>query len=101
MLRGMWSCQQNFIVKLNKVEEPKGKSIPKCLQEFSNVFPEDLIDLPPSREIDHEMEVFPGSEPISKRPYKMSLPEAIKLKEQLCQLLIHPSISPWGARVLF
>ena len=105
MLRGMRSGQQIFIVKLNKVEEPKDNSIPKCLQEFSDVFPKDLINLPPSREIDHEIEVFPGSEPISKRPYKMSLPKAIELKEQLRQLLkqgfIRPSISPWGAPVLF
>ncbi|MCO5585991.1 hypothetical protein L7F22_039928 [Adiantum nelumboides] len=44
-------------------------------------------------------------EPVSKRPYKMSLPEAIELKEQLKQLIeqgfIRPSTSPWGAPVLF
>ena len=51
------------------------------LQEFSDVFPEDLTKLPPKREIDHDIKVFSGSEPISKRPYKMSLIEAIKLKE--------------------
>ena len=55
--------------------------------------------------MDHEIEVFPGSEPVSKRPYKMSLPEAIELKEQLRQLLeqgfIRPSNSPWGVPVLF
>ena len=74
MLRGMRPGQQIFIVKINKVEEPKDNSIPKCLQKFLDVFLEDLIDLPPSREIDHEIEVFPRSEPVSKQPYKMSLP---------------------------
>ena len=68
MLRGMQSGQQIFIVKLNKVEEPKDNSTPKCLQEFSDVFPENLIDLPPSQEIDHEIEVFPRSESVSRRP---------------------------------
>ena len=81
MLKGYRARDQIFIVKLNKVEEPEGSTEPMWLQEFSDVFPEDLIELPPKREIDHDIEVFQGSEPISKTPYKMSLPEAIKLKE--------------------
>ena len=105
MLRALKSGQQIYIVKLNKVEESENGKEPEWLKEFSDVFPEDLVDLPPAREIDHEIEIFPGSEPVSKRPYKMSLPEAIELKEQLRQLLeqgfIRPSNSPWGAPVLF
>ena len=105
MLKGMQSSQQIFVVKLNKVKEPKDDSGLEWLREFLDVFPEDLIDLPPSRDIDHEIETFLGSEPVSKRPYKMSLPKAIELKEQLRQLLkqafVRPSISPWGAPVLF
>lgn len=86
-LRGMRSGQQIFIVKLNKMEEPKSDSIPECLWEFFDVFSEDLTDLPPPWDIDHEIETFSGSEPVSKRPYKMSLPKAINLKDQLRQLL--------------
>ena len=105
MLKGYRAGDQIFIVKLNKVEEPEETTEPMLLQDFSDVFPEDLTELPPEREIDHDIEVFPGSEPISKRPYKMLLPEAIELKEQLRQLLeqgfIRRSNSPWGAPVLF
>ena len=61
--------------------------------------------MPPGRDIDHEIELIPGATPIAKSPYKMSVPEAIELKEQLRQLLekafIRPSVSPWGAPVLF
>lgn len=43
--------------------------------------------------------------PTPKRAYKMPVPEAIELKEQLRQLLeqgfIQPSVSPWGAPMLF
>ena len=50
-------------------------------------------------------ELLPGATPIAKSPYKMSVSEAIELKEQLRQLLeqgfIRPSVSPWGAPVLF
>ena len=105
LLKGYRAGDQIYVVKLNKIDEPEGSSKPMWLQDYSDVFPKDLTDLPLEREIDHDIEVFLGSEPISKRPYKMSLPEAIELKDQLRQLLeqgyIRPSNSPWGAPVLF
>ena len=61
--------------------ESKENMDPSWLHEFWDVFPKELTNLPPSREIGHEIEVIPGSEPVSKRPYKMSLPKAIDLKE--------------------
>ena len=105
MLRGLRSGQQVFVVKLNKIEDSVDSKEPRWMQEFSDVFLEDLTDLPPVREIYHEIELITGSEPVLKRPYKMSLPEAIELKEQLRQLLeqgyICPSNSPWDAPVMF
>ena len=94
LVKGFKSGQQIYVVKLNKVEEPEENEDPAWLQEFLDVFPEELTNLPPSREIDHEIELIPGSEPISKRPYKMSLPEAIELKEQLKQLIKQGFIRP-------
>ena len=48
---------------------------------------------------------MPGTEPISKTPYRMTTQELVELKLQLEELLekglIHPSISPWGAPVIF
>ncbi|MCO5605121.1 hypothetical protein L7F22_059301 [Adiantum nelumboides] len=105
LLKGLKKGQQIYVVKLNKVEQPDSKSGPDWLKEYADVFPEDLTNLPPYREVDHEIETIPGCEPVSKRPYKMSLPEAIELKEQLKQLIeqgfIRPSTSPWGAPILF
>ena len=92
-------------MKLNKIKESENEAKLMWLQDYVDIFLEDLTNLPPPREIDHGIEIFLGSEPVSKRPYKMSLPEAIELKEQLRQLLeqgfIRPSNSPWGAPVLF
>ena len=49
--------------------------------------------------------VIPGAQPIARAPYKMSPSEALELKNQITQLLgqgfIKPSVSPWGAPVLF
>ncbi|MCO5558561.1 hypothetical protein L7F22_012146 [Adiantum nelumboides] len=105
LLKGLKKGQQIYAVKLNKVNQSNSKSRPDWLKEYADVFPEDLTNLPPHREVDHEIETIPGCEPVSKRPYKMSLPKAIELKEQLKQLIeqgfIRPSTSPWGAPVLF
>ena len=61
--------------------------------------------MPLERDIDHEIELVPRATPIAKSPYKMSMPEAIEPKEQLCQLLeqgfIRPSVALLGAPVLF
>ena len=46
-----------------------------------------------------------GTAPISKAPYRRAPAELKELKTQLQELLdkgfIHPSVSPWGAPVLF
>lgn len=48
---------------------------------------------------------MPGTEPISKTPYRMTAQELVELKIQLEELLkkglIRPSVSPWGAPVIF
>ena len=51
------------------------------------------------------IELEPGTAPMSKSPYRMSPAEMAELKKQLEELLdkgfIRPSVSPWGAPVLF
>jgi len=75
------------------------------LDEFPDVFPKEIPGLPPQREIDFSIELLPGSTPVSKVPYRMSIPKLTELKIQLQELLekgyIRPSVSPWGAPVLF
>ena len=60
---------------------------------------------PPAREVDFGIDLEPGTMPISKAPYRMAPAELRELKEQLQELLdkgfIRPSVSPWGASVLF
>jgi hypothetical protein len=61
--------------------------------------------LPPKRDIDFSVNLIPGAAPVSKAPYRMSTPELKELQLQLEELLkkgyICPSVSPWGAPVLF
>ncbi|RVW93684.1 Transposon Ty3-I Gag-Pol polyprotein [Vitis vinifera] len=66
---------------------------------------DELPGLPPHREFDFSIEVYPGTDPISVSPYRMAPLELKELKTQLDELLgrgfIRPSTSPWGAPVLF
>ena len=75
------------------------------LQEFRDVFPDEIPGLPPKRDIDFTIDLVPGASPVSKTPYKMSTPELLELKMQVHELLekkyIRPSVSPWGAPILF
>jgi len=71
---------------------------------YPYVFSE-IMGLPPDREIEFSIDLMPGTQPIHKAPYRMALTELRELKEQLQELLdrgfIRPSVSPWGAPVLF
>eukprot|EP00253_Pinus_taeda_P019224 PITA_19224 len=49
-------------------------SIP-VIQEFTDVFPEEIPGLPPRRNIDFTIELIPGAAPVSREPYRMSTPE--------------------------
>ena len=62
--------------------------------KFLNVFPEELLGLPPDREIEFEIKMLPRMVPISKAPYRMALVELKELKQQLQKLLDKKFIRP-------
>ncbi|XP_075092312.1 uncharacterized protein LOC142172563 [Nicotiana tabacum] len=73
------------------------ESVP-VMNEFLEVFPDELPGIPPDRKIDFGIDVLPDTWPISIPPYKMAPAELRELKEQLKDLLengfIRPSVSP-------
>jgi hypothetical protein len=75
------------------------------VEEFMDVFPEELPGMPPEREVEFYIDLIPGTAPIAKRPYRMAPTEFAELKLRIADLqqkgYIHPSSSPWGAPVLF
>ena len=85
-------------------EPPKLEVVP-VVSEFPDVFPDDLPGLPPDRHIEFTIELAPSTEPASKAPYRMAPSEMRELVKQLQEFLdkglIRPSVSPWGAPVLF
>nr|AAV43974.1 putative polyprotein [Oryza sativa Japonica Group] len=75
------------------------------VQDYPDVFPEDLPGMPPKREIEFRIDLVPGTNPFHKRPYRMAANELAEVKKQVDDLLqkgyIRPSTSPWGAPVIF
>ena len=98
-------CEAYLAYVIDTVKaRPSVSDIP-TISDFSDVFPKELPGLPPQREIEFAIDVVPGATPASITPYRMAPLELKELKLQLQELLdkgfIRPSVSPWGAPVLF
>jgi hypothetical protein len=73
----------------------------RAVRDFSDVFPEELLGVPPDMDVELVIDLLPGTTPISKRPYRMSVEELKELKKQLMELqeagYIRSDSSPWGS----
>jgi len=86
-----------------KSTEEKIRSIP-VVDKYADVFPDEIPELPPSRDINFSIDLITGTGPVSAAPYRMAPAELAELKKQIEDLLekkfIRPSASSWGAPVL-
>jgi hypothetical protein len=77
----------------------------RVVQEYPDVFPEDLAGMPQDRDIEFIIELLRGTSPISKRSYRLPVNDLVELKKQIAEPqakgFICPSSSPRGAPVLF
>ncbi|GJQ96634.1 putative reverse transcriptase domain-containing protein [Tanacetum coccineum] len=106
MLKG---CQV-FLAHVT-TKEAEGKSKEKrledvpILRDFPEVFLEDLLGLPPTRQVEFRIDLVPGAAPVARAPYRLAPSEIKELSEQLKELsdkgFIRPSSSLWGAPILF
>jgi hypothetical protein len=80
--------------QVNQLDTSQGFEVP-VVNEFPDVFPEELPGMPPDRDIKFVIELKPGTSPIYKTPYRMATPKLAELKEHIKELLkkgfIHPS----------
>ncbi|GJS77102.1 putative reverse transcriptase domain-containing protein [Tanacetum coccineum] len=97
---------QIFLAQVTK-KETKGKSEEKRLEvvlsilDFSEVFPEDLPGLPPTRQVQFQIDLVPSAALVARAPYRLAPTELQELSTQLQELsdkgFIRPSSSSWGA----
>jgi hypothetical protein len=98
------AVQKQPTAVVNQLDEDASKENP-VIDEFLDVFLDDLPGMPPDRDIEFLIELLPGTAPIAKRPYRMRVDELEELKKQIKELqdkgFIRPSSSPWDAPVIF
>ncbi|GJU57322.1 putative reverse transcriptase domain-containing protein [Tanacetum coccineum] len=92
------------IVSCIKAQKYIEKDVP-VIRDFPKVFPDELLGLPPPRQVEFRIELIPGAAPMVRAPYRLAPSKMKELSKQLQELLekgfIRPSSSPWGAPVLF
>jgi hypothetical protein len=71
------------------VNSMKGKVLEdiKVVNEYPDVFPDDLPGMPPDQDIEFSIELLPDTAPISKRPYRMDVKDLAELKKQIEEFL--------------
>ena len=72
--------------QVNSVSGVVQEEVP-VVNNFPNVFPEELLGMPPDRDIEFLIELLPGTGPISKRPYRMPANDLEEIKKQIKELL--------------
>ncbi|GJZ39450.1 putative reverse transcriptase domain-containing protein [Tanacetum coccineum] len=102
IIHGNGSNQGNEVE--DKLEKKRLEDVP-IVRDFPEVFHEDLLGLPPTRQVEFQIDLAPGAAPVARAPYRLAPSKMKELSKQLKELsdkgFIRPSSSPWGAPVLF
>nr|GEW22476.1 putative reverse transcriptase domain-containing protein [Tanacetum cinerariifolium] len=81
----------------DKLKEKRLEDVP-IVQDFPEVFPEDLLGIPPTCQVEFQIDIVPGAAPVARAPYRLAPSEMKELSNQLKELankgFIRPSSSP-------
>ena len=77
--------QKQPTATVNQLDDSANKEDP-VVDEFLDVFPDDLPGMPPDRDIEFIIELLHGTTPIAKSPYRMGVNELEELKKQIMEL---------------
>ncbi|GKE89320.1 hypothetical protein Tco_1566795 [Tanacetum coccineum] len=93
------------IISCTKEQKYMEKGFPIFLAHVTTKEVEDKSGLPPTRQVEFQIDLVPGAAPIARAPYRLAPSEMKELSEQLKELsdkgFIRPSSSPWGVPVIF
>ncbi|GJU79525.1 putative reverse transcriptase domain-containing protein, partial [Tanacetum coccineum] len=80
-------------------EEKRLEDVP-TIQDFSGVFPEDLLGLPPMRQVELQIDLVSGVSPVARAPYRLAPSELQELSTQLQELSDKGSIKPSFSKIV-
>ncbi|GJW16097.1 putative reverse transcriptase domain-containing protein [Tanacetum coccineum] len=86
----------------DKSERKQIKDVP-IVQDFPEVFPEDLPGLPLARPVEFQIDLIPGAAPVARAPYRLAPSKMKELSEQLQELSDKGFIMlvlTWGAGLI-
>ncbi|GKA83277.1 hypothetical protein Tco_0804872 [Tanacetum coccineum] len=66
----------------DKSEKKRLEDVP-IVRDFPEVFPEDLPGLPPTRQVEFQIDLIPGAAPVARAPYRLAPSEMKDVAEQL------------------
>ncbi|GJR27834.1 putative reverse transcriptase domain-containing protein [Tanacetum coccineum] len=81
-------CAEKIVPNITAAKDEdksKGKRLEDVpiVQEFPEVFPEDLPGIPPTRQVEFRIDLVPGATPVARAPYRLAPSEMKELAEQL------------------
>ena len=103
--QGVWVelCQTSTTIDLSEEVQEVPKTVKEMLAQHQRVFGP-ITGLPPSRDIDHAIQLIPGASPVNVRPYRY--PHILKneierlVQEMLEAGIVRPSLSPFSSPML-
>ncbi|GJY76558.1 putative reverse transcriptase domain-containing protein [Tanacetum coccineum] len=113
IVRKLKEQQQSCVSQVKEANGTRGSSAHYLVHQntrihakrMSSLFGKHLSGLPPTRQVEFQIDLVPGAAPVARAPYRLAPSEMKELLEQLKELsdkgFIRPSSSPWGAPVLF
>ncbi|GJX10066.1 hypothetical protein Tco_0199925 [Tanacetum coccineum] len=84
MLKGCLVFLANVTTKetKDKSEKKRLKDV-SIVRDFPDVFPDNLSGLPPTRQMEFQIDLIPGVTPVARAPYRLAPSEMKELSEQL------------------
>ncbi|GKE06417.1 putative reverse transcriptase domain-containing protein, partial [Tanacetum coccineum] len=73
----------NIISRLEDKSEKKRLEDVPIVQDFLEVFPEDLLGLHPTRQVEFQINLIPGAAPVARAPYRLAPSEMKELIDDL------------------
>ena len=103
--QGVWVelCQTSTTTDLSEEVQEVRETVKEMLAQHQRVFGP-ITGLPPSRDIDHVIQLIPGASPVNVHPYRY--PHILKneierlVQEMLEAGIVRPSLSPFSSPVL-
>nr|GEU62699.1 putative reverse transcriptase domain-containing protein [Tanacetum cinerariifolium] len=96
---------QSSLIDIIPITLDHGYDVELADDRIISVFPEDLSGIPPTSQVEFQIDLIPGAAPVARAPYRLAPFEMKEFSDQLKELsdkgFIRPSSSPWGAPILF